>query len=317
MAEFPYFDPKYILVAAGPFFFLTVMIEWWGVRSGKLGGRYEAKDAWASMAMGFGNLVSGILLGFIGSAYLLWVWNLPIRVLDWGFSVWALIAAVFAQDFLYYWKHFIYHKVRWAWTSHVVHHSSEHYNLSTALRQPWNSPILGLFVLSTPLVLLGLHPLLLAFVGSFNLIYQYWIHTEAIDKCPKWFEAVMNTPSHHRVHHATNPRYLDANFAGMFIIWDKMFGTFVPEMAKTEDIRYGIIKPVNSFNPFTIAFVEMFNMFRDALMPDLKLSERFKYLFKAPGYSHDGSRRGSKEIKEKYVADHPEQAGSPGLPKVQ
>lgn len=316
LAEFPYWDPGLILAYAGPFFFVTVMMEWWGVKNKKLSGRYETKDAWASMAMGLGNLISGILLGFMGAAYTMWLWGLPIRTLDWGFSVWVVIAAVFAQDFLYYWQHYFYHKVRWGWASHVVHHSSKHYNLSTALRQPWNSPLLGLFILSTPLVLLGCHPVLIAFVGAFNLIYQYWIHTEAIDKCPRWFEAVMNTPSHHRVHHATNPRYLDANFAGIFIIWDKMFGTFVPEQ-EDEKITYGIIKPIETYNPVRIAFVEMVNMFKDALTPGLKLSERLKYLYKAPGYSHDGSRKGSKALKQDYIAANPEQAGPPGLPKFE
>jgi len=311
LANFPYFDPKFILAVAGPFFFITVMLEWWGVKSGKLTGNYESKDAWASMAMGFGNLISDILMGFIGTAYLFWIWQF--KIFDWGFSLWALAAAFVAQDFLYYWKHFAYHKIRWFWAAHVVHHSSEHYNLSTALRQPWNNHLVGLFILSTPLVIIGLHPLLLAFVAAFNLIYQYWIHTEAIDKCPKWFEAVMNTPSHHRVHHGTNPRYLDANFAGIFIVWDKMFGTFVPEQ-ESEEIAYGIIKPVGTFNPVKIAFVEMINIFKDAAQPGLTLSERFKYMFKAPGYSHDGSRQGSMDIKRDYVKANPEQAGTPGLP---
>lgn len=147
IVNFPYFDPTYILMAAGPFFFIFVMLEWWGVKTGKLRGRYETKDAWASMAMGFGNLVTDILLGVISVSYLFWIWSLDIRVLDWGFSIWALIAAFFAQDFLYYWKHYAYHKVRWFWAAHVVHHSSEHYNLSTALRQPWNSHIIGLAIL--------------------------------------------------------------------------------------------------------------------------------------------------------------------------
>ncbi|NNE57304.1 MAG: sterol desaturase family protein [Hellea sp.] len=314
LANFPYWNPKYILAVAGPFFFITVMLEWWGIKSGRLGGGYETKDAWASMAMGFGNLLSDIVTGFISVAWLLWIWELPFRTLDWGFSIGALIAAVIAQDFLYYWKHFAYHKIRWFWSAHVVHHSSEHYNLSTALRQPWNNHIIGLALLSTPLVFLGLHPLLLAFVAAFNLIYQYWIHTEAIGKMPRWFEAVMNTPSHHRVHHGTNPRYLDANFAGIFIIWDKMFGTFVPEI-DDEKVAYGIIKPVGTFNPVKIAFIEFINLFKDVFRPGLKLSERLKYAFKAPGYSHDGSRIGSMDIKRAYVAEHPDQAGTPGLPE--
>lgn len=145
------------------------------------------------------------------------------------------------------------------------------------------------------------------------MVYQYWIHTEAIDKCPRWFEAVMNTPSHHRVHHATNPRYLDANFAGIFIIWDKMFGTFVPEL-DGEDIYYGVVKPIETFNPIKIAFVEMINIFKDASQSGLSVSQRAKYFYKAPGYSHDGSRQNSGDIKREYVDAHPEQAGTPGLP---
>ena len=195
-----------------------------------------------------------------------------------------------------------------------MHHSSEHYNLTTALRQPWNSDLTLEILFYIPLVLLGVHPLLLLFVGSINLLYQYWIHTEAIRKLPKWFEAVFNTPSHHRVHHATNPRYLDSNFAGILIIWDRMFGTFVPEMDEVEDIKYGIIKPVGTFNPVKIAFVEMLNVFKDALKPGLKLSERLKYIFASPGYSHDGSRKGSADLKRDYVTAHPDQAGTPGLP---
>ena len=311
MVDFPYTDPKYILMLAGPFFALFVALEWWGVRSRRLSGDYETKDAWASMTMGMGNLITDLLFGFISVAYLFWLWQF--RIFDWGFSIWALVCALVAQDFLYYWKHFAAHKVRWLWSAHVVHHSSEHYNLSTALRQPWNNHFTGSVLLTSPLIIIGVHPVLYAFAAALNLIYQYWIHTEAIHKCPKWFEAVFNTPSHHRVHHATNPRYLDSNFAGILIIWDKMFGTFVPEL-DDEKITYGIVKPVGTFNPAKIAFVEMINIFKDVFQPGLKPSERIKYAFKAPGYSHDNSRQNSAAIKADFVKAHPEQAGTPGLP---
>lgn len=308
MPEFP--D---ILKYAAPFFAISVAIEWLLVRRNAVYGHYEVKDAWASMAMGAGNLVSSMLLGFISYVFLMWVWDF--RVADWGYGLWAILGALVAQDFFYYLKHMIAHKTRWFWSSHVVHHSSEHYNLSTALRQPWNNQITGHVVFSVPLVVAGIHPLLLAFVGSVNLLYQFWIHTEAIDKMPRWFEAVFNTPSHHRVHHATNPRYLDSNFAGIFIIWDKIFGTFVPEL-EGEKITYGIVKPVGTFNPIKIAFMEMYNVFVDVLRPGLKVKERLGYVFAPPGYSHDGSRQGSKAIKRQYVSTHPEQAGTPGLPKA-
>ncbi len=138
--------------------------------------------------------------------------------------------------------------MRWWWIEHHTHHSSQHYNLTTALRQPWFGPLTGLVIIAAPLVLLGFNPAFIAFAAGINLVYQYWIHTEAIGRMPKWFEAVMNTPSHHRVHHATNPRYLDANFAGVFIIWDRMFGSFVPELDHDKPI-YGTVTLLKTQQP--------------------------------------------------------------------
>ena len=163
------------------------------------------------------------------------------------------------------------------------------------------------------MVLLGFHPAFIAFVYGFNLVYQFWIHTETIRKMPVWFEAIFNTPSHHRVHHATNPRYLDANYAGTLIIWDRMFGTFVPELE--EDMpRYGIVKNIGSFNPIKVAFHEWVGMLKDFAMPGISLGDRFRYLIMPPGWSHDGSRKGSAELKAEYVKRNPDAAGMPGLP---
>jgi len=302
-----------ILAYAAPFFVLSVVLEWFFVSRKRLKGRYETKDAFASMTMGLGNLFSDILMGFISLAILMWIWQF--RFFDWGFGLGVMLMCLVLQDGLYYWKHRIAHIVRWFWSAHVVHHSSEHYNLTTALRQPWNNHFSGHVLLSTPLVVLGFHPILIGFVASVNLLYQFWIHTEAIDKMPRWFEVVMNTPSHHRVHHGTNPRYLDSNFAGILIIWDKMFGTFVPEQ-EDEKISYGIVKPVGTFNPIKIAFVELITIFKDAFQPDITLKDRFLYMFAKPGYSHDGSRQNSTQIKADYVAKNPQMAGTPGLPKI-
>jgi sterol desaturase/sphingolipid hydroxylase (fatty acid hydroxylase superfamily) len=243
-----------ILAWAAPMFVLSVVIEWVLVRNGKLSGNYEMKDALTSMLMGFGNLISDILMGFVSLGILMWAWQF--RLFDWGVSLPVILLALVSQDLLYYWKHRAAHRVRWLWTAHVVHHSSQFYNLSTALRQPWNNHFTGFVLLSTPLVFLGVHPLLLGFVGALNLLYQYWIHTEAIDRLPKWFEAVFNTPSHHRVHHGTNPEYLDTNYAGILILWDKMFGTFVQEDPEI-DINYGLVNNIGTYNPIKIAFTEM------------------------------------------------------------
>uniref|UniRef100_UPI002356BEDD sterol desaturase family protein n=1 Tax=Hyphomonas adhaerens TaxID=81029 RepID=UPI002356BEDD len=180
-------------------------------------------------------------------------------------------------------------------------------------RQTWTGFLTLGFAFALPLVLLGFHPVMIAICGGFNLIYQFWIHTEAIDRMPRWFEAVMNTPSHHRVHHATNPRYLDRNYAGVFIVWDKMFGTFVPELDEDKPV-YGIVKPVGSYNPFTVAFHEFFALMRDCASDGLRPDKWFGRMINAPGWSPDGHHNRSVELKQAYVDAHPDEAGSPGLP---
>ena len=288
-----------VLMWAAPLFVLAVAFEWFFVKRKAWAGDYETKDAFASMSMGLGNLITDVFFGFISLACLFFFWQF--KFVDLGVSWFVILMALFAQDFVYYWKHRIAHKVRWFWSAHVVHHSSEHYNLTTALRQPWNNHFTGHIILSVPLVLIGFHPLLIGFVASLNLLYQFWIHTEAVDKMPKWFEAVMNTPSHHRVHHGVNPQYLDMNFAGIFIIWDKMFGTFIAEQDNVE-ISYGTVKPIETRNPIKIAFAEWFQIFKDFTKPKLTMKQRLAYVFSPPGYSHDGSRKTSDQIKADYYA---------------
>jgi hypothetical protein len=146
-----------------------------------------------------------------------------------------------------------------------------------------------------------------------NLVYQYWIHTEAIGRMPRWFEAVMNTPSHHRVHHATNPRYLDANFAGVFIIWDRMFGSFVPELESDKPV-YGTVKPINTFNPVRVAYGELFSLLRDCASDGIRPWRWVGRFLNKPGWSPDGAHARSPELKAAYLAAHPEQVGTPGLP---
>ena len=213
-----------------PFFVITVALEWWWSRK-TTRVRYEAKDAFTSLTLGLGSQFIGILTSGLVLALSLWVYEH--RIVDIDISVanllWLAPLAFVLDDFSYYWFHRTAHRVRWFWAAHVIHHSSQHYNLSTALRQTWTGFFALSFIFSLPLFFLGFPPALIFFLSGLNLVYQYWIHTEAIDRMPKWFEAVMNTPSHHRVHHATNPRYLDRNYAGVFIIWDKMFGTYEPE----------------------------------------------------------------------------------------
>ncbi|OYZ19529.1 MAG: C-5 sterol desaturase [Novosphingobium sp. 16-62-11] len=197
----------------------------------------------------------------------------------------------------YYWAHRTGHRVRWFWASHVNHHTSQHYNLSTALRQTWTGFFALSFIFRIWPAFIGFHPAMLITVGGANLVYQFWIHTEAVGRMPRWFEAVFNTPSHHRVHHATNPLYLDRNYAGALIVWDRLFGTFQRERCDLP-IRYGIIKQLGSFNLLHAVFHEWRGMLGDAWHAPWR--HKLSYLLRPPGWSHDGSREGSDAIRARW-----------------
>lgn len=280
---------------AVPAFVLLVLIEMavWRVRKR---GRFETRDSAASLFMGLGSQIAP-LLGGGALVFAVYVWAYEYRLFDIPNTWWAVALAFVIDDLRYYWWHRISHERRWFWASHVVHHSSQHYNLTTALRQTWTGQILGSLLFKTPLVFLGFHPAMLIFVGGLNLIYQFWIHTEQIGKLGP-LEWVLNTPSHHRVHHATNPRYLDANYAGALIVWDRMFGTFVAE-SDEEKPRYGIIKNLGTFNPLVISFHEWFGIARD-VFKSRSMREVLGYTWGPPGWSPDGSRLTSKMIKARW-----------------
>ncbi|GHH18516.1 hypothetical protein GCM10008023_24470 [Sphingomonas glacialis] len=258
--------------------------------------RYEPKDTLVSLALGLGSTVAGALSVGLVFALSLWVWQF--RLFDIGYAWYWFVLAFVLDDLFYYVFHRSAHRVRWFWASHVIHHSSQHYNLSTALRQTWTGFVSLGFVFRLPLLLIGFPPAMLVFVAGLNLIYQFWIHTEMIDRMPRWFEAVMNTPSHHRVHHATNPRYLDTNYAGVFIVWDRLFGTFEPERADDRP-RYGIVKNLGSFNLLWAATHEWIGIAQDVWRaPGLRA--KLGYLVMPPGWSHDGSRDTSETIKAQW-----------------
>ncbi len=302
-----------VTTLAAPLFVAFVALEWWAVKTGRATGRYETNDAIASMAMGLGNVVVNTLTGSVAIWMLMIAW--PYRIATIPFTWWSAVACFVIYDLVYYWKHRFAHQMRWFWMEHVTHHSSRHYNLTTALRQPWFGPFTGLILLGLPMVWMGFHPYLIGFVGGLNLLYQFWIHTEAIGQMPRWFEAVFNTPSHHRVHHATNPRYLDSNYAGVFIIWDKMFGSFVPEL-ETEKPVYGIIKPVSTYNPFILAFHEFLDLLRDCAADGPRPWRWIGRAINPPGWSPDTVHNRSVDLKRAFVAAHPEEAGRPGLPRA-
>lgn len=257
---------------------------------------YEIRDTLASLAMGTGNVIVGSTLGVL--VYYAYLAVYDFRLFDLGFAWWVFPLCFFAEDFAYYWFHRFAHEIRWFWASHVVHHSSRKYNLATALRQTWTSTLTLSFIFHLPLPLLGFPPTMVLFFQGLSLVYQYWIHTEAIGQMPRWFEAVANTPSHHRVHHATNPRYLDANYAGVLIIWDRMMGTFVAERLDDAPV-YGIMKNLSTYNPIRIAFHEWGAIAQDVTSTK-EPREILKYLFGPPGWSPDGSRKTTSDIKAEW-----------------
>jgi sterol desaturase/sphingolipid hydroxylase (fatty acid hydroxylase superfamily) len=205
----------------------------------------------------------------------------PHRVLpDLGGGPLALGAAVLGWDFIYYWNHRLQHESRIMWAIHVVHHSSERYNLSTALRQPW-ADSLGMFVPYGLMSLLGIRPNLIETARQINLIYQYWIHTDAIRSIGP-LESVLNTASHHRVHHGMNRQYLDRNHGSILIVWDKLFGTFEPE---DEPVRYGLTKNIDTFNPLRIATHEHAEIVRDVAGAD-NWHDRLSFVLRGPGWAY-------------------------------
>jgi sterol desaturase/sphingolipid hydroxylase (fatty acid hydroxylase superfamily) len=276
-----------------PFFIITVIIEVILTAKIKLED-YEFKDAATSIAMGLGNVLLGLISKSLVFGVFLFFYKF--RLFTIPFAWWSWVLVLFAEDFCYYWFHRTSHENRLFWASHVVHHSSQKYNLSTALRQTWSGSFYS-FIFWIPLILIGFHPMMVLVQISISLLYQYWIHTELITKLPNWFEAVFNTPSHHRVHHATNPQYLDRNHAGIFIIWDKLFGTFEPEVEKPV---YGLVKNINTYNPVKVAFNEWIQLFKDAFTSKTNFVNRLKYLVKPPGWKHDGTGILSTDLRKEW-----------------
>lgn len=231
-----------VIALSIPFFFLGILLELWVAR--RRGVRaYRFGDAIASLSCGIGQQVTALVVAPVHAAAYLAAFHatpLPTWPETWG----AWVVALLLYDHQYYWWHRTTHRSNLFWTTHVVHHQSEDYNLSTALRQAWFSVVSGVpFYL--PLALLGVSPTMYVSVALVDLLYQFWIHTELIDRLGP-LEWVLNTPSHHRVHHAVNPRYIDKNYAGILIVWDRLYGTFEPE---TERPTYGVVEPLRSYDP--------------------------------------------------------------------
>lgn len=233
-------------VIAIPFFALLIAGEALYAHLKRSSEYNDRWDTWGNIFLGFMSVVFGAIFGLAtGFIYEFFYSLAPFKFPAEAWWTWVILLV--ADDFFYYIFHRLSHEMRLFWNFHVVHHSSEHYNLSVAVRQSWFSGTLH-WIFYAPLMLIGFAPWMFAMMHGFNLIYQFWIHTRFIDRLGP-LEWVLNTPSHHRVHHGVNPQYLDKNYGGIFIIWDRMFNSFVNE---SEEPRYGIIKPLNSYNPLWV-----------------------------------------------------------------
>lgn len=242
---------------------------------------YQVRDTMASLIMGTGNVV----LGLVSKAIIFGIYSTIHRfaVFNVGYQWWAWVLILFADDFTYYVFHRASHECRLFWASHVIHHSSQYYNLGTALRQTWTGAFMS-FIFWLWLPLAGFRPAMVMTMQAFSLIYQFWIHTEIVRSLGP-LEAVLNTPSHHRVHHASNARYLDRNHAGIFIIWDRLFGTFEREDMQDRPV-YGLTKNVNTYNPLRIAFHEWIDIWED-VRRSRTLHEKLATVFGRPGRKYE------------------------------
>jgi sterol desaturase/sphingolipid hydroxylase (fatty acid hydroxylase superfamily) len=280
---------EYIVLSI-PVFFLLIGIELW-VSYRKSASLYRMNDAIANISCGIGQQVLGVF--FKAFIFLTYVYlyehfallDIPVNPLTW----FLLFLGV---DFFYYWFHRLSHEINFIWATHIVHHQSEEYNFSVALRQSWFQGLIS-WVFYIPLAVLGFEPILIVTVAAFNTLYQFWIHTKLIDRMGP-LEWVFNTPSHHRVHHGSNPKYIDKNHGGTLIIWDRLFGTF---QAEEEEVVYGITKPIKSWNPVWANFhywVELFQMARKAPT----LMDKINTFIQPPGWRPEsmGGREFAREV---------------------
>jgi len=263
-------------VIAIPIFLLFIIVEYFATRKNHP-EYYRLNDALTNLNIGVSHLLFKLLTtGLMLGAYVLVLKNFAVLHLT---GVLAYVVVLVLFDFCFYWAHRIGHEVNLFWGAHVVHHQSEEYNLTVALRQSWIHSLLA-FIFFLPIAFLGVDVLTLGICASINSFFQFWIHTKAIDRMPKWFEAIFNTPSHHRVHHGVNPKYIDKNHAGMFIIWDRLFGTYQEEI---EEPTYGVTTQLQSWNPAWANVEYYVTMFKNAKRFSL-VKDKLRYIFAKPGW---------------------------------
>ena len=270
-----------LIIYAIPFFFLFIGVELIITKMKKL-SYYRFNDAVTNLSLGIGSTVTGIFLKTLTVLAYIKLYEISPFQAKIPNTWWVWVLLFLGADFFYYWFHRLAHEISIMWGSHAVHHQSEEYNLTVALRQAWYQGAFS-FVFYLPLAVLGFNPVMFFVVSQVITLYQFWIHTKLINKMPAPFEYIFNTPSHHRVHHGVNPQYIDKNHAGTLIIWDRMFGTFEPEQ---EEVVYGITKQAKSWNPIWVNF-EYWVDLGSNLFKVRHLRNAVLMLVKMPGWKPD------------------------------
>lgn len=254
---------------------------------------YTTKDTFTNVYLTALNMICDVLLR--GIAFGVLVIFTPLAIWQWEPNAWYWFWLFICEDFVFYWLHRVDHSVRLFWAVHVTHHSSEHFNLSTGFRSSVFQPVYRFFYF-IPLVIIGFAPLDIYLMYAITQIYGIIVHTQTVDRLG-WLEYFLVTPSHHRVHHASNVIYLDKNLGMILIIWDKLFGTFQEEV-KEEPVKFGLYEKEIKRDPVNIVFHEWKDIVRD-FKKKIPFREKLKYLFKPPGWSHDGSTKTAEELRKK------------------
>lgn len=258
---------------------------------------YSLKDTLQNVYLTLSNAALDLLLRWaFYVSVLMWSYEHHFTFISNGWLYWFILFIL--EDAAFYIEHRIDHYCRIFWAVHVTHHSSEQFNLTTGFRSSVFQPVYR-FVYFVPIAFLGFHPLDIVFMYSITQTYGILVHTRYINKMPKWFESVFVTPSHHRVHHASNIRYLDKNMGMCLIIWDRLFGTFQKELEE-EPVKYGLVTPIGSDNPLKIIFHEWQRIGVD-LKKNISFFIKLKYLFMPPGWSHDRSTKTASELRKELL----------------
>jgi sterol desaturase/sphingolipid hydroxylase (fatty acid hydroxylase superfamily) len=251
-----------LIYYAYPIFLVIILLEIALIQNGRR-STFSWQESLTSLGIAIGHRITSTVFGIVPIAALSFAWQHRLFTIAVN-QVWEILLLFLGIEFFYYWYHRAAHEIRWLWATHAVHHSAKHLNLSAAYRLGWTGWLSGNFIFFMPLCWLGFHPIVVTMGLGLNLIYQFWIHTELIQKLG-WLEWVLNTPSHHRVHHASNPEYIDRNYGGVLIIFDRLFGTFAAEQRDCP-LTYGLTHPLRSNNPAIVAFHEWGRLFKDLMM---------------------------------------------------